>query len=750
MVTSSVQLIDANSISQEGFELSNQQIIPNEVIEASFTPQQDLVEFWIYDINNNLLSGEENFIDYTLSSNPPSGIDGETQPGTTSKLELNPSQDTINAGFDTGQLSTVYNFITYKLGTSLDTKYYVSEISSDRTELRLNTNFIDNEVIQSEYTNFNSELENNVYFDEFYLNFGNNQYQVCVNSQLDTSAEQYSILIKLYDALPSNFNLMDEVSVVVKPAESIAYSVTHPTLDLGLGDVTFIKGPNTNLRINEFLNNSTGLKSNNDLLNTPSTSSTNNLSNVLNRKGVTLTPNYSYDTFSEFVNFSSAKKRIENFIEKVTQIQSYEADIALINTITGSTSQSSQVLSTISSSADNIETLIKNFDGYEYYLYYGSGSSSYPKTGSSQPYQLLPTTDVEVSEWLGSDVENSQYYGGISLSASLFDNNNQNWLYYTIPEFIRDNSDNNQYLEFSNMVGQHFDEIWLYTKSITEKLNTTSQLTDGVPLDLADDVIASLGYDGFGNNFNNQDNFIGLLGENDGSYVPPTGSELITNYIAVNNGEVVTNWEVTPPTETPGYPYAIDKVSKEIFKRLYHNMSYLLKKKGTVSGLRQLINIWGIPNTILRINEFGGKNKDNTDDYDLWYNRYSYAYTAVAEGQSFPSSSVIIPWAPLERNRTAGEGIVVPDSIQFRFKTTGPPLKGFVTQSLAVKNSTSTSDSDFSINLLTFGEYQTPSSVLMNLEVKIRIIQMIMIYGIIDIVMLTRQLLKVNHSQAPQ
>ena len=80
----------------------------------------------------------------------------------------------------------------------------------------------------------------------------------------------------------------------------------------------------------------------------------------------------------------------------------------------------------------------------------------------------------------------------------------------------------------------------------------------------------------------------------------------------------------------PGWPYAIDRVSKEIFKRLYHNMSYLVKKKGTISGLRQLINIWGIPNTILRINEFGGKNKDNSDDYDLWYNRYSYAFSPIS------------------------------------------------------------------------------------------------------------------------
>ena len=78
-------------------------------------------------------------------------------------------------------------------------------------------------------------------------------------------------------------------------------------------------------------------------------------------------------------------------------------------------------------------------------------------------------------------------------------------------------------------------------------------------------------------------------------------------------------------------------------------MAYLTKKKGTVSGLRQLINIWGIPNTILRIDEFGGKNRDNSNDYDLWYNRFSYAYTPVAT-QYLASSSVLVPWMPLERN----------------------------------------------------------------------------------------------------
>ena len=71
------------------------------------------------------------------------------------------------------------------------------------------------------------------------------------------------------------------------------------------------------------------------------------------------------------------------------------------------------------------------------------------------------------------------------------------------------------------MVGQHFDELWLYTKTITQKLNSTNNLEDGVPLKLAEEVIRSFGFEGYGNNYNNQDNFIGLVGENDFDYVVP-------------------------------------------------------------------------------------------------------------------------------------------------------------------------------------------------------------------------------------
>ena len=710
-ITASITSIDPNSLLTEGFELSDQNIIPNQDIVSSFTPTLDKVELWVYNSNQELIGGDEGFTNYKLVQSPSGNGENDSE-----ILELSPVEDLDTLGFDNGKVYTIYNFIRYHLSSSLDTLYYISEISSDRTEIRLKSNTISNPDVATSFTQLQTELNSTDYFDEFYINFGNNELQIGINLFLDASESQFSVLIKLYDALPPQYSVKDELNIITKTAESVGYLVEYPEIIDIPSDIVYLKGPNTNLEIKDFINNSTELKSKDELLNTESSSSRENLSYELTQKGVTITPNYSYNTFNEFINFSSAKKRIENFVEKLSNIQSYEGDIVSLTSITGSTSSSFEVSSSIASAYTNIENIIKNFDGYEYYLYYNSSSFSYPKSGSSFPYTPIDTTDVTASIWLGSDVEESQYYGGILLSASLYDNNNQNWLYYTIPEFIRENADNNQYLEFTNMVGQHFDELWLYTKAVSEKNNTTSDLDSGVPLELADDVITSLGYEGFGNNYNNEDNYIGLTGENNREYVPPTGSELITNYIAVNGGSVINYWNLNysflnyvEQLSSPGYPYAIDKVSKEIFKRLYHNMSYLVKKKGTISGLRQLINIWGIPNTILRINEFGGKDKDNVDDYDLWYNRYSYAFHPVST-QNMASASVVFPWMPLERNRIVDSEYIVPDNFQFRFKTTGYPSSqyagDFFTQSLAVKKSDgddASTDFDFGIALFYTG-----------------------------------------------
>ena len=694
-ITSSVTPINPAQIFNDGFELSDQAIIPSTDFTGSFLQGRDIVEFHIYDANVNHLYSDYKFDGWSIGNQNTD----TTEQGATDTLTLTPDSDILKAGYQNGTLYAVYNFINTELNSNSENRYFISQISSDRTEIELKSNFIESPETAASFVSLKERIDNADYFDEFYLSFGNNEYVIGVNVELQEGEEELSILVKLYDALPLEYQLKDEVYLATKVGETQSYKVDFvEDFSSLLNNANYIKGPNVNIELKDLVNNSTELKSKADLLDTNSSTSLNNVIEALNQKGVTITPNYSYNNFHEFVNFSSAKERINNFIEKVKTIEGYQTDINTIAATTGSNPSVPEISASIASLVTNIQNIIKNFDGFESYQYKTDSIFAYPKEPGDYPYTLKSTTDTDVLEWLGSDDESNQYYGGYVLSASLFDENNQNWLYYTIPEFIRENDDNNQYTEFSNMVGQHFDEIWLYTKAVSERYNTTNDPDTGLPLGLAEEAIKGLGFPSFGNNFNNQDNFIGLTGEDGTLYVPPTGSELINHYIAVNQfGDVLNYWEegygqylYTEEEEDAGFPYSIDKVSKEIFKRLYHNMAYLTKKKGTISGLRQLINIWGIPNTILRINEFGGKNKDNSDDYDYWFNRYGLAFHPIAN-QNVASASIRVPWMPLERNNIADSEYIVPDGFAFRFKTTGIPSSsyagGFYSQSLASKKS---------------------------------------------------------------
>ena len=742
--------INPNTLSDDGYELQDQEIIPQEDITGSFQPGNNVVELFTYDADKSLTSVNYNYKGWTTGKNTDSTlltgsytndqgievvINDPPTSSITDAIELNPPLDAFRLGFGTGQIFTAYNFINYELGSSPTNSgtFYIASISGDRTEISIKSNFIQPQDIVSGYNNLSSSLATSQYADEFYISLFNNDYQIGVNLSTPSSSidlKDPTILIKLYDPLPQQFGVKSELYVATKVGESVAYKVTFIDEDQSLGtgvcslgpqyttqaeciaaggvwtfiNANYIKGPNINISLQDLVNNSTALQSKEDLTKTTSTASLNNVLNLLNTRGVTITPDYSYNTFNEFVNFSSAKERVNNFYEKVSQIQSYEADIEAIQTTVAGNPNVNAISQSLASLQTNVTNLIENFDGYETYLYYNTSSLyAYPKTGSTYPFELLPTNSTTVLNWLGSDVESNVYYGGIINSASLYDEGNQNWLYYTIPQYIVDNNDNVDYITFCNMVGQSFDEVWIYTRALSERYNTTNDPNSGLPLGLAADAIKGMGFETFGNNYDNQDNFIGLAGADAGMYTPPTGSELITKYVAVNNGQIINYWDpgysfadyVEEITEA-GFPYAIDKVSKEIYKRLYHNMSSLTKRKGTISGLRQLINIWGIPNTILRINEFGGKNRDNSNDYDLWYNRFSYAYTPVA-GQARASSSVLVPWMPLERNAIADVNeagdtqFIVPDGVGMRFKTTGFPSSSyggnFRSQSLMSKKS---------------------------------------------------------------
>ena len=296
---------------------------------------------------------------------------------------------------------------------------------------------------------------------------------------------------------------------------------------------------------------------------------------------------------------------------------------------------------------NKINETINQFDNFEYYLYFSSGSTPYPKSNTSLPYEQVPTTSSEAQTWITASLT----------SGSNYDQDNLNWIYYAIPEYIREDSLNAQYVAFCNMVAHFYDEnIWVYIKDITNKWDSDNRIDAGISPDLVAQQIRDLGFNIYENQFSSFNIYSSLLGITpSGSTFPfpdMTGSLPTPSRYEYVNASISSSNEILPQ----------DDVNKRLYKRIYNALPYLYKKKGTVDGIRALATIYGVPNTLLQINEFGGKDKDNTNDWDFWFERFNYKFSTGTDGEISTEWPVVSQWNSQND---------VPASVEFRFKTPG-------------------------------------------------------------------------------
>jgi hypothetical protein len=214
------------------------------------------------------------------------------------------------------------------------------------------------------------------------------------------------------------------------------------------------------------------------------------------------------------------------------------------------------------------------------------------------------------------------------------------------------------------MVGQFFDDnVWVYVKDITNKYDADNRLDYGVSKDLVAQILRDFGVKLYQNNYSDFDLYSAFIGTTaSGSLFPypfmtsslptPTGYEYVNTAISASDAAV-----------------PIDDVNKRIYKRLYNNLPYLLKKKGTLEGLRALINVYGVPDSILRISEFGGKDKINNNDWDLWYDQFDYKFATNTNGWVDSEWRLNGSWSAVDGR---------PGSLQFRFQT--PDLNSGITR----------------------------------------------------------------------
>ena len=199
--------VTVNKISTNTFESYTEQdlnLVPSFDVISQFTPTTDVVEFSIYNERNLLEYISYDYIDYSVT------LDYNTNTDSISTVNIDPQKDLIKNGYSQGNYTVVYNFLRNQLSSSLDSPFYIKEISSDRTEIRLANNNLTSDEIEEVVTSFKEELNDSPYFEDFQINLGNNNIFIANNILLDSTSEvQNTVLIKLYEPLETQFIIKD-------------------------------------------------------------------------------------------------------------------------------------------------------------------------------------------------------------------------------------------------------------------------------------------------------------------------------------------------------------------------------------------------------------------------------------------------------------------------------------------------------------------------------------------------------------
>ena len=442
------------------------------------------------------------------------------------------------------------------------------------------------------------------------------------NNQVITTwvGSENSLILKLYEPLPANITTNQKVWITKIQSKPIIDTINL----VGDGDLSCppLQGPNFSLEVDTGL----GYQVYDDLLASGSVTNTSLIQKYVTNTGIdTEKLNIQYATgsnfdFDNFVHFGSAEERIKNFWYKVELLESYQSKYIQLTTteielgfiLAEGSGQDGYVIitedgdnlqldgSTISAvtavestkQLDNINNLIGSFDGFENYLYTSTSDIGYPKSGNS----ILPSTDSLSIAWYNSAVTD----------ASLFDKNNVDYLNNNLPEFIREDYQNEDFMLFMDMLGHHFDVIWVYINGLNNLRKPEHKSDLGFSNDLVYSLLESLGWEGK-KAYDSQNLWEYALGQyRDG---------------------------------TQKYGRSLKDANEEIWRRVINNLPYLLKHKGTSRSLKAVMACYGVPQSLLTIMEFGGPT-DPTDGGTQPFTFEDRTSALVFDG----SQNIELPW----------------------------------------------------------------------------------------------------------
>ena len=504
--------VDALQLLQE-----DQDVIQSEIIEIKNfdAPGVDeCIELHIYDTNGQYVTSDHEADHWK-----------QFGPSDDSFIQYDIYKNLKDIGIDHGTYKVALNFFRSLVGNENNPNLYIREIAPNRTELlcRIGSDNILAKNKQTEDTvvpdistteqlnlmqNQHSALCNPSDNTNFmFLNKGNNNLDQIVNFKwIPDTGELY---LKLYKPVPD--------TTKVKQRFWISLQIRQPYIDnLVLykkpisSPISNLKGPNFEIDTIYGTITETNYQSWNELLGSNLSTSQQIIDKMFSGSLSGAQLGIDYSGFQNFVHFSSAAERLANFKYKVGILEYYNTQIGLLNSI----SESNEVNTNKVLYNKYKDSVIGGFDGFEQYLYkeqsgsyysHGtSGSAIFHETFVVSPYPkvqycvtssangLNPPGTYELHHSTSSIVDT--WYNALYSSASLWDMHNENALIKSVPEHIREDSNNSEFELFVNMIGHHYDIMWSYITHQTSIHNREEHYAHGLSKDLLYDTAKSLGW----------------------------------------------------------------------------------------------------------------------------------------------------------------------------------------------------------------------------------------------------------------
>ena len=285
-------------------------------------------------------------------------------------------------------------------------QFVIKEISTSRKEVRLkllnedirNNSFTINELTKE----FNDNGDS--YAFKHLLNIGTGDHIPIMNYTFDKvtdGSNNQSIILKLYDPIPINITAVKHVTiekeVLITQAENVRYFSDVPDIFFGDG---LIPDPQEN-----WLNpdgNEPQFESYNEL-----TSSLDDITidNLISGSYDYPNLNTDYKFFKNHTHFGSAKRKLENFKNKVETIQEYYSEISSsLNVSCSIENDGTYVIQQRQDLFKKINDEIKSFTPYERFLYYdgqNESTASAPGLGKNYADTIPVNTKHGQAEYMG-------------------------------------------------------------------------------------------------------------------------------------------------------------------------------------------------------------------------------------------------------------------------------------------------------------------------------------------------------------